>query len=105
MSIRTTIARWLAPEAFRTAERYWFLRLMLADAQSWLGYDFPEVDEAIFWAKVTEVNHFRGLDEPCREAVPGKPWIHSISDFREHLRAKRKAALADVGNSQLTRDA
>jgi hypothetical protein len=87
MTIRTTLARWLAPEAFRTVERYHYLRATLSEAERWLGYDFPEVDATIMWAKVSEVNHFRALDAPSVAAVPGKPWIWSISDFREHLRA------------------
>lgn len=87
MSIRETLARWLAPDAFRTVERYHYLRSQLSDAQMWLGYEFPDVDAAIMWAKVSEVNHFRAVAAPSVAAVPGKPWIWTISDFREHLRA------------------
>ena len=91
MSIREIIARWLAPDAFRTVERYHYLRSQLSDAERWLGYEWPEVDAAIMWAKASEVNHFRGLDDPKVETIPGKPWIWSISDFREHLREQRRA--------------
>lgn len=91
MTFREALARWLAPEAFRTVERYRYLRSQLSDAQMWLGYEFPDVDAAIMWAKVSEVNHYRGLSDPSVEAVPGKPWIWSISDFREHLREERRA--------------
>lgn len=91
MSLRETVARWLVPDAFRTVERYHYLRRQLEEAAMWLGYEFPEVDASIRWAKVSEVNHFRGIDEPSVAAVPGRPWIWSISDFREHLRDAKKA--------------
>lgn len=84
--VRLTIARWLAPDIFNRSDRYGYLRNALSEAQRWLGYDFPEVDATIHWAKASEVNHFRKLDAPSVPTVPGKPWIWSISDFREHLR-------------------
>lgn len=89
MSIKNAIACWLAPEVFERSERYYYLRDTLSDAQMWLAYEWPEVDTVIFWAKVSEVNHFRKLGVPSVAAVPGKPWIHTISDFRDHLRKAR----------------
>jgi hypothetical protein len=89
MSLKERIARWLAPDAFRTVQRYHYLRDQLSEAQMWLGYEFPDVDAAIMWAKVSEVNHFQALSDPSVEAVPGKPWIWAIWDFRDHLRAMR----------------
>lgn len=96
MSLRRAISKWLAPEVYRVEERYWFLRQQLSEAQTWLGYDFPEIDEAIFWAKASEVNHFRALGAETVAAVPGKPWIWTISDFREHLRSKRPLPAGEV---------
>lgn len=96
MSLKTIISRWLDPEAHEKAERYWRLRSYLDDAQRWLGYEWPEVDQAIFWAKVSEVNHFRKLGAPVVEAVPGLPGIHGIDQFRQHLREARQA-LGDKG--------
>jgi len=91
MSLKTLIARWLDPDAYRTVERYHYLRARLSEAQQWLGYDFPEVDATIMWAKVSEVNHFRRLDQDAVETVPGKPWIWTVYDFREHLRSAHRA--------------
>lgn len=86
MNIRKRIAAWLDPEAAKDARRYWYLRIKLSDAADWLGHDFPMVDAAIHWAKVCDVVHFSALGDNLPAHVPGKPWIHGIQDFREHLR-------------------
>lgn len=90
MGLREIIARWLAPEAFRTVERYHYQRACQSEAYRWLG-EFPDVCATIEWLRVSEQNHFRKLGEDAFAAVPGKPWIWQISDFREHLRAIAKA--------------
>lgn len=85
-----TLRKWLAskidPEMARDARAHWYLRMKMDEAATWLGYDFPMIDAAIFWAKVSTVNHFRLSEAEYVHAVPEKPWIHQISDFREHLR-------------------
>ncbi|MEH3121149.1 MAG: hypothetical protein PGN16_04080 [Sphingomonas phyllosphaerae] len=87
MSLRKAIAARLDPETAKAARKHWFLRNRLTEAAEWLGYDFPVVDAVIHWAKVSEVVHFASLDDKLPEHVPGKPWVHAIHDFREHLRA------------------
>lgn len=79
------IAAWLDPEAAKDARRYWYLRMKLSEASDWLGYDFPAVGASIRWATVCDVVHFAALDDKLPEHVPGKPWVHGIQDFREHL--------------------
>lgn len=92
MGIRKAIAAWLDPETAREARKHWFLRQKLSEASDWLGVDFPVVDEVIHWAKVSEVVHFSQLGDKLPEHVPGKPWIHAIHDFRQHLRDKHGEA-------------
>lgn len=103
MSIREILARWLAPDAFRTVERYHYLRRQLAQAAHWCGYEFPEIEAAVFWAMVSEVNHFRPLGTEAVAAVPSKPWIWSISDFREHLRTSRLTTREQIAREIWTR--
>lgn len=86
MSVRERIAAWLAPEMAKDARRHWFLRQRLTEAAEWLGAEYPAIDATIHWAKVSTVVHFASLDDNLPEHVPGKPWIHQIHDFREHLR-------------------
>ena len=90
MSIRYWIAKKLAPDIAKDAKKYHYLRTKLDEARTWLGYDFPEVDAAIFWALVSEVNHFRSIENDAISPVPSKPWIYNINDFREHLRKEAK---------------
>ena len=92
MSLRKWLASKLDPETARDARAHWHLRMKLDEAATWLGYDFPMIDEAIFWAKVANVNHFRQSEAEYVHAVPEKPWIHTIGDFREHLRKKHMTA-------------
>lgn len=88
MTFREWLAGKLAPEMAREARAHQHLRMKLSEATTWLGYDFPVVDEAIFWAKVSSANYFRMSEDEYVHAVPEKPWIHQIGDFREHLRKK-----------------
>jgi len=92
MSVRKRLAAWLDPETARDARRHWYLRNRLSEAADWLGVDFPVVDAVIHWAKVSEVIHFSSPGDKLPEHVPGKPWIHGIYDFREHLRKLYSAA-------------
>jgi hypothetical protein len=104
-SCRHRIAIALHPELARDAERHWYLRLKLSELQDWLGYDFPDIDAAIHWAKVCERNHYRPLGADAVSPVPDKPWIYGISEFREHMRRAyaiateaRRAEATEIGS-------
>jgi hypothetical protein len=80
--MRRFIARLLAPEVFRDAERYGRLRSEVEIARQWLSYDFPEIGAFTNYLLVGDHNHWRQFDEP---PVPSR-WSSDISRFREQLR-------------------
>ena len=84
MGLKETIARWLAPELARNADRYWFLSNELGDVHRWLG-EFEDVRAVIDWLLVRERNHWRKRDEPEVESK----WHWNMPHFREQLRRRR----------------
>jgi hypothetical protein len=76
------IARLLAPEAFRDADRYEHLRREIETAQQWLSHDFPEIGALTNYLLIGDHNHWRSLDEL---PVQSK-WSPDIGRFREQLR-------------------
>lgn len=91
--IRTAIARWLAPELAKDADRYHRLVGQMRNDYWWLGAEFPDASETIRFFLDGDRNHYRALGEPAIGDLPS-----DIGDFREHLR--RRAALSDTHNAR-----
>lgn len=95
--LRTWLARTLAPEVFKDAERYDFLRNRVDDLHKWCGADAPEIAHAMAWAMRRLRVHFMSLDEydaAVAAAQKSGDWsvlmAGDISKFREELRARAK---------------
>lgn len=91
--IREWLARKLAPEAFEDAERYAYLQRRLDDLQQWCGFDSPEIDRAVLWARKSLRVHFMPLaefHEHCAAKRFDITHVGDISQFREELRARAK---------------
>lgn len=84
MTIRERLARWLAPDMARDAEKYFYLWNQVDDAHKWLSYEFKEAGDVLLWIKMTEQDHWRALGTPARN-----PWPSRIDYFRERMRAIR----------------
>ncbi len=95
--IREWLARKLAPETFKDAERYAFLCHRVDDLQTWCGHEAPELAHATAWIKRRLRVHFMSLDEydaAVAAAQKSGDWsaimAGDISKFREELRARAK---------------
>lgn len=80
--MRKLLARLLAPEVTRQAERYERMRCEIETAAQWLSHDFPEVGAFTNYLLIGDRNHWRSLDEL---PVPSR-WNPDIGGFREQLR-------------------
>jgi hypothetical protein len=82
------LIEWLNPEHEILQRKYQDLANKVSEARWWMGYDFPDVAAATRWIQASHANYCGGK----AEAVEDKPWIHTISDFREHMRAQKPRA-------------
>lgn len=82
MKLLHWVARHIAPQVFRDAERYDRLRREIEMAQQWLSYDFPEIGAFTNHLLIGDHNYWRSLEEL---PVPSR-WDSDISRFREQLR-------------------
>jgi hypothetical protein len=80
--IRDWLIEWLVPELAILERKYQNLQNRVSEARWWMGSEFPEVSNAMRWVEASHANYCGGREE----AVKDKPWIHDISDFREHMR-------------------
>lgn len=88
MSLREKIARLIAPNLGRQADRFHYLWHQTDDCHRWLS-EFSDVATAMQWLKERDRDHWRRLEEPATGNLPS-----NIGDFREYLRARQNPALA-----------
>lgn len=90
--MRFWLAKKLAPEVFREADKYDYLRRRVEELRTWCGYEFPLIDKASQWAQRSTRIHFMPLDEFNR-LVERNEYndiaVGDISQFREELRRSR----------------
>lgn len=84
MSLRSWIARKLAPETFENASRYVWLKSRMHESYRWLG-EFEDIAAFLEWSFDGEHNTWLKLDE---RPLHRWKWYGDISDFREQLRRR-----------------
>ena len=83
MSLKLWIAKKLAPEVFRKADRYERMQREISLDHWWLAHDFPEVSAFAQRALANDANYWRDTPEL---AVDCK-YDGDIGRFREQLRS------------------
>lgn len=94
--MRFWLAKKLAPEVFREADKYNYLHRRVEELRTWCGYEFPLIDKAVQWAQRSTRVHFMPLDDYNRLVERGEYnsiAVGDISQFREELRRDRAATL------------
>lgn len=90
MGLLTAIARKLAPDMARRADRYDYLIGKISEGRWWLS-EFPDATESHQRLLELDSDHWRPLGEPARGKMP---W--GIGAFRERLR-RRSLSIRDDG--------
>jgi hypothetical protein len=80
--LRTTIARWLAPEFDLAERRFWYLWHQVDDVNKWCDGEARDVTR---WLLDQDRDHWRSLDAPA--GARATPW--GIQQFREWIYKKR----------------
>jgi hypothetical protein len=94
MSLRTALARWLAPDLAREADRAQYLLHGAYEMKHWLGHDFPMIEVALDRLTIDSRNYFRALNEPpISQEYPhlGGVWPVDMHGFREKLKRTFRA--------------
>ncbi|RZK43098.1 MAG: hypothetical protein EOO61_05135 [Hymenobacter sp.] len=78
------------PEYWNYKRKYHYLQQRVHEASYWLS-EFPEVAKSMRWVLAADHFYWNDGTKPAYPAVEDKPWIHTIGDFREYLRAAKAA--------------
>lgn len=92
--MRLWLAKKLAPEVFREAEKFDYLRRRIEELRTWCGYEFPLIDKAVQWAQRSTRVHYMSSEEFNRIVDSGDGIsiaVGDISRFREDLRRERNS--------------
>lgn len=80
--IKQALIEWLNPEHEILQRKYQDLINKVGEAQWWMGSEFPEASKTAKWIYASHAQYCgRNV-----HAVEDKPWINTISDFREYMR-------------------
>lgn len=95
--MRIWLARKLAPEVFKEAEKFDYLSRRIEDLRTWCGYEFPLIDKAAQWAQRSTRVYYMPLDVYHKIIEQGRyndVSVGGIDKFREEIRRERDAAAA-----------
>ena len=79
------------PEYWNYKRKYRYLQQRVDEARYWLA-EFPEASLAMRWVQAADHFYWNDGSKPAFNVIEDRPWIHSISDFREYLRAAKAAS-------------
>jgi len=79
------------PEFYAYRRKYLYLQQRVDEAKTWLGSEFPDAAQALRWVQAADYYYWNSGTNAF-SAVEDKPWIHSISELREHMRAAKAAS-------------